>query len=86
MVSILVQAIGWIGAVMVVGAYLLLTTKKIRSGSRAYQLLNLFGSIGVLVNALAYGAFPSVAINVVWFVIAIYGLSKTLTSIVPRDV
>jgi hypothetical protein len=78
-VGILIQGVGWVGAALVVGAYLLLTMKRLDSRSRLYHLMNLFGSVGVLTNAFAYGAFPSVSINVIWLIIAMYGLFKAVS-------
>ncbi|HVF69796.1 MAG TPA: hypothetical protein VNA13_04520 [Xanthomonadales bacterium] len=39
--------------------------------------MNLFGALGVGVNVLTQKAYPSVAIQVVWAMIAIYGLYKS---------
>lgn len=67
---------GWIGAFLVIAAYFLVSTKKLPPQSRTYQLMNLFGAIGVGINVLTQKAYPSVAIQVVWAMIAIYGLYK----------
>jgi len=48
--------------------------------SVVYQSLNLFGALGVGINVFVEGAYPSVAIQVVWALIAIFGLYKSLTS------
>ncbi len=68
------EVVGWIGAVMVVGAYVLVT----RSGqSRTYHVLNLFGAAGLLVNALHHGAIPATTLNVLWVLVAIWALGRT---------
>ncbi len=65
------EVAGWLGAVMVVGGYLLVT----RSGpSRIYHGLNLGGASGLLVNALHHGAIPSSALNALWALIAVWGI------------
>lgn len=79
MYGIAIDVIGWFGAALVVIAYLLLTLRKIKSKSRLYQLLNLFGGAGVLINSAVYHAFPSVVINALWILIAIFGLYQSLS-------
>lgn len=65
----------WLGGtIAVVVAYLLVTTEKLSPESKVYQLLNLFGAIGIIINSGFHGAIPSVGLNVVWLLIAVYGL------------
>jgi hypothetical protein len=76
MSNLVVDAIGWTGAALVLSAYLLITTKKLGSESKLYQSMNLFGAMGLTINGYVNGAFPSVGVNVVWSFIALYGLGK----------
>ena len=70
------EIIGWGGTGAILLAYLLVSTGKITSNSRKYQLLNLFGAIGIIINSGIHGTTPSVGLNVVWLLIALYGLVK----------
>lgn len=70
------EIVGWFGTILILSAYFLVSIKKISSDSRLYQLLNLLGAVGVIVNSLTHGAIPSVGLNVVWLIIAVYGLIK----------
>ena len=70
------EILGWIGAGLVILAYFLVSTKKLPPTSITYQLMNLFGAFGVGVNVFVQRAYPSVAIQIVWAMIAIYGLYK----------
>ncbi len=70
------EIIGWGGTGAILLAYLLVSTGKIASSSKKYQLLNLFGAIGIIINSGIHGAIPSVGLNIVWFLIAVYGLIK----------
>jgi hypothetical protein len=72
----LYNIVGWAGATFIVLAYLLVSTKKLSSQSKEFQWLNLFGAIGIIINSSVHRAFPSVGLNVVWAVIAVYGLAK----------
>ncbi len=72
----LVDLIGWIGAGLIVLAYYLVSTKKTKSDSSIYQLLNLFGAVALIINTYVKGAIPSTVLNVVWAFIAIKILFK----------
>ncbi|MFZ5918347.1 MAG: CBU_0592 family membrane protein [Chloroflexota bacterium] len=74
--NVLIDLIGWSGAVSVLLAYALVSTRKMEGDSFVYQLLNLAGSLLLIVNSSFYGAFPSVGVNVVWAGIAIYALTR----------
>ena len=66
--------IGWIGAILILLAYFLVSTKRVLPESRLYHSLNLLGALGIVVNSYAQGAFPATGLNVVWSLIAVYGL------------
>ncbi len=66
--------VGWVGAFLVVLAYLLVSSKKVQGDSRAYQFMNLAGAVGVGINALYQAAWPSFAIQIVWGMIALVAL------------
>lgn len=78
--EIFAQVVGWIGAFLVVLAYLLVSYKKVQGDSRIYQLMNLVGAIGVGINASYQEAWPSFAVQIVWGIIAIVALAKSLKS------
>jgi hypothetical protein len=71
------EIIGWTGTMLILLAYLLVSIQKITPVSKTYQLLNLFGAAFVIVNVSFHGAIPSVALNLVWLVVALYGLIKS---------
>ena len=70
------EIIGWTGTLAILLAYFLVSTKKISSDDRNYQILNLIGAVGIIINSGVHGAIPSVGLNVVWLLIALYGLMK----------
>lgn len=70
------EIIGWAGSGAILLAYALVSTGKVSSNSKNYQLLNLFGAIGIVINSGIHGAYPSVGLNIVWLLIAVYGLVK----------
>jgi paired small multidrug resistance pump len=73
---------GWIGMFLVIIAYFLLATKKLKSSSLLYNLLNLFGGIGLIASTFATKSWPAMTLNVVWGGIAIFSIYK-ITKIKP---
>jgi hypothetical protein len=72
---LLVDVLGWAGAVALLSAYWLVSTRRTDGASLWYQLLNLLGAVLVLANSLYYGAYPSVAVNAVWILIGLYAIA-----------
>ena len=75
-----INIFGWIGSVAVISAYGLISANKVNSMSRVYQLLNLLGSVFLVVNTAYYHAFPSTVVNLVWLVIAASTLVRIVRS------
>jgi hypothetical protein len=71
-----VEVIGWVGAALILGAYALLSSGKLRAESRIYHLMNILGAAGFVVNSGYNGAYPSAAMNVVWIGIGVYALRQ----------
>jgi hypothetical protein len=71
-----IEFVGWTGAALILVAYGLLSSGKLESRSPAYQLMNIVGSIGFIINSGWNGAIPSVALNVVWMAIGLTALYR----------
>ncbi len=67
--EIAVEVAGWIGAALILGAYALLSAGKLTGRSLTYQLMNVVGAAGFVVNGWWHGALPSAALNVLWLMI-----------------
>ena len=76
--NLLLELVGWVGTVLILSAYFLLTGKKLSGDSKTYHSMNLFGGIGVVANSIANGAYPPAVLNIIWSLIAIYGIVKGL--------
>ena len=74
--DIFIEVIGWIGAVLIVGAYSLNINGKLSSRSVIYIISNLVGGIFFTINTLVHHAYPSMLVNIIWVVIAIAALMK----------
>jgi DNA integrity scanning protein DisA with diadenylate cyclase activity len=71
-----VEIIGWIGAVLIIGAYYLNINGKLKSSSALYILSNLLGGIFFTINTLVHQAYPSMIVNIIWVIIAVAALFK----------
>ena len=71
-------AMGWIGTIGSICAYVLLSRGRWHATSLRYSALN--GVAGVLAGSASavYGAWPSVASNVIWTCIAVSSATGTL--------
>ena len=72
----LIEMLGWIASVLIVGSYALNITGKLPASSKIYVLANIIGGVFFVVNTYYHKAYPSMFVNVVWVIIAIYMISK----------
>jgi DNA integrity scanning protein DisA with diadenylate cyclase activity len=71
-----IEIIGWLGAVLITGAYFLNINGKLKSSSGVYIISNLFGGIFFTINTLVHQAYPSMIVNIIWVFIAVAALFK----------
>ncbi|MAV35661.1 MAG: hypothetical protein CMJ59_09390 [Planctomycetaceae bacterium] len=71
-----IDALGWCGAVVVLLAYALVSTRRVEGDSVLYQMLNIVGAALLITNTVYLGAYPSAFVNVIWIAIAGYSLFK----------
>jgi hypothetical protein len=76
MLEAMIEAAGWVAALLILGAYGLLTAGKLTARDPAYQWLNVVGALGILINSGWNGAVPSAALNVIWMAIGVAALWK----------
>jgi hypothetical protein len=74
-----VEIVGWAGAGLILGAYALLTAGRLTGDSLAYQLMNVAGAAGFIVNGWWHGAIPSTALNVIWMLIGAFASWRILS-------
>jgi len=72
----IIEALGWLAAALILLAYALISSGKLQPRSTAYQLLNIGGAIGFIVNSGWNGAIPSAALNIVWLIIGLTTLVR----------
>ncbi|MEE4311478.1 MAG: hypothetical protein V2J62_06370 [candidate division KSB1 bacterium] len=78
--KLMIDIVGWVGAVLLLLAYFLVSMKKCTGRSIFYQILNIIGSSFLVLNAGYYQAFPSVFVNIVWICIGVVTVFFVLKS------
>lgn len=71
MTKLLIDGLGWLGAISLIAAYACVSFRKIAADSALYQLMNAAGSLFLIINTVYYHAYPSAFVNVVWIIIAV---------------
>lgn len=70
------EIVGWYGMVALIAAYALASFGMLSADGLAYQLLNLTGSMGLLVIAAVKGVTQSVLLNLFWMAIGVIALAR----------
>lgn len=73
--ELLIEIAGWIGAGLILLAYALVSSGRIQARSVSFQLMNLLGAAGFVLNSGFHGAWPSAILNVIWIGIAAVSLA-----------
>lgn len=74
--QIAIEVVGWIGASLILLAYLLITTGKLDGQSPLYQWINVVGAAGFVANGWWHNAIPSTVLNLIWMAIGGVALWK----------
>jgi len=74
--SFVIDLAGWIGVAALLAAYVLVSTRRLAGDAVRYQVLNVVGSVLLIVNSLYNEAYPSVGVNVAWTGIAVFTLAR----------
>ena len=72
--QLLVDIAGWTGAVLILAAYGMLTAGRLTAKSVSYQVMNVVGAIGFIINSAWNNAWPSAILNVIWVGIGVVAL------------
>ncbi len=74
----LAEILGWYGVVALLGAYTLLSLNILTSGDARFQILNITGAIGIVIDALCQKNWQPAVLNIIWAVIGLVALVKIL--------
>ncbi len=68
--------LGLTGVVLVLLAYGLVSAGKLQATEQRYQLINIVGTIGVLISLMVQWNLSSFLLNAAWLVIGIVGVLR----------
>lgn len=67
---------GWYGVLAILLAYLLVSFNVITAKSLGYQVLNLTGALGIVVEALSKKDAQPATLNSIWAIIAVIAIAR----------
>lgn len=70
--------VGVLGTLTILGAFALLQAGKLSGNGLAYQLLNLFGAMGVLASLLGAFNLSVFLLETAWVAISVFGIARSL--------
>ena len=72
------EAVGWYGVLAILTAYGLLNFHYLSIESILFQLLNLSGAVGIIIDAYKNKNYQPIILNIVWGTIAIVAIIQIL--------
>jgi hypothetical protein len=78
MTTLIMNVAGWTGVVLLLLAYILVSTRRVDGDTFTYQILNITGALLLIINSYYFGAYPSVGVNIAWIGIALFTLIKII--------
>lgn len=70
------ELFGWVGAILVLVAYYLVSTEKTTSRSLSFQALNIGGAIFLVLYTYNCKAYASMSVNLIWIFIGLASISN----------
>ncbi|MER6508179.1 MULTISPECIES: hypothetical protein [unclassified Nonomuraea] len=74
--DLLLDAVGWAGAALLLAGYALVSSARLSGDGATYQVVNLLGALGLMVNSAYNAAWPSTGLNLVWAAIGTVALVR----------
>lgn len=71
LVAWLVDAAGWVAAMLILSSYLLVSSGRLAARSPTFQWMNVGGAAGFILNSGWHGALPSAVLNIAWAAIGL---------------
>ena len=78
MSKLIFELVGWIGSLMIILAYLLNSFQFLSVDNLPYQLLNIFGSVFLIIDFYRKKVFAGLFLQIVWGTVALLAIFKIL--------
>ena len=76
-VLVITDAVGWVGAILLLVAYGLVSFKRLEGSSIVYQIMNAVAGVLLAISTFYRAAYPSSFLNVVWAIIAVAAIAMS---------
>ena len=74
--KLLINILGWVGSILYLIAYALVSLKKTEGDSVLYQCMNIIATFLLVLYTIYLGAYATTALNAVWAAIGIFTLGR----------
>ncbi len=74
--NIIINILGWVGTILYLIAYALISMKKVEGDSVLYQGMNVLAGVLLVINTVYLRAYPSAGLNVAWVGIGLFTLGR----------
>ena len=68
--------LGWVGTILYLIAYYLVSIKKVEGDSFSYQSMNIVAGVLLVINTFYWRAYPSLGLNAAWIAIGLFTLGR----------
>lgn len=75
--NVYIEIAGWLGSFCILLAYALISARKIKGNSFQYQMLNIIGSLLLIVNTIYHRAIPPATLNLFWLGIGLFSIFRS---------
>jgi len=76
MKSKLIEIFGWYGTIAIVLAYFLVSLSFLGANNIWYQILNVTGSLGIVIDAFYKKDYQPGVLNIIWIIIAVVAIMR----------
>lgn len=83
-IDFLSNLVGIIGVSLILLAYFLIQLEKVTNKDLIYSVMNLIGSVLLLISLLRFWNLPSVVIEFFWMAISLYGIYNAISRSKPK--
>jgi hypothetical protein len=74
--TVFAAVVGWTGTCLLLAAYVLVSLRRLDGDGVAFQLLNVTGSTGLGIAAVAGGVWSAATLNALWVAIGLVVLAR----------
>jgi hypothetical protein len=74
--KLLIDILGWMGSILYLFAYALVSLKKVEGDSLLYQGMNIFAGVLLVIYTLSLGAYATTGLNAVWVLVGFFTLGR----------